>query len=475
MAKLNGLTLNTNTAALSDALAGFSVNIHDPNNTLDASQLSLLKLDARYAANQWMSHFNNKGEINIEINVQKPISGHPADARPGTEVQIGSTSVDVPMGPLKQHMAWNVMQAGTINEMLTGRDPNGAGPDIIINIDPEVIKGGYLNPHPFQTRGDVPAGQSDIVSLLLHEMGHGFGIGDSYRDPKTGELQGAVNLVPSGVDINYNETVWDKLVNINADGSATFLGVNAFQANGNFFAAVTTLNNGEQYQHFGNDLRDYHNQGSDLMTGIGLYKQMAYDISDYDLAVLKDLGAPVKVPVLAVEHSIDSVIGINHKVAGLALQDASSLANYLAHSTVDTGRTGAHDAIHALTAVTNAGSSLAVDFAHLTGNIVQATNHAASAIGNDVVHTVENGASDVIHGNNLNGTETDSSGDHDLQALLQHLSGLNHAAHAFSVPGLEMVSQSPTQVEHATIYHYAIPVNAEPSLILDYHFAHQLV
>lgn len=279
---------------LIDIASGFTVHVSDPNHTLTASQLSLLTLDARYAANDWMSRLNNKGVIDIEINLQKPVSGHPADGGPAAHVQVGTETIDVPVGPLNQHMAWNVMRPGTISEMLTGKDPNGADPDIIINIDPDTVKTGYLNPHPSQTRYDGPVGQSDVISTLLHEIGHGLGIGDGYRDPNTGQLPATVTGAPGGIAINYTETVWDKLVTFKADGTAFFAGVNAFLADGNFFPAVTTLKNGEQYFHFGNDLRDVRNGGGDLMTGVGLFKGIAYEVTDLDLAVMKDLGASVK-------------------------------------------------------------------------------------------------------------------------------------------------------------------------------------
>jgi hypothetical protein len=57
---------------------------------------------------------------------------------------------------------------------------------------------------------------------------------------------------------------------------------------------VTTLKNGEQYAHFGNDMT---HAGNDLMGGVNVYTGTVYEITDLDLAVLRDIGAPVKAPV----------------------------------------------------------------------------------------------------------------------------------------------------------------------------------
>ncbi len=68
----------------------------------------------------------------------------------------------------------NVFQAGPILELQNGVDPNGASPDIGIDINLDFINsssfffGGLAN-------GNVPFGQTDLFTVLAHELGHGLG------------------------------------------------------------------------------------------------------------------------------------------------------------------------------------------------------------------------------------------------------------------------------------------------------------
>ena len=70
--------------------------------------------------------------------------------------------------------------------------------------------------------------------------------------------------------ISYTETTFDRLVEIHSDGSAWFTGANAEKVYGGP-VPVTTLKNGEQYEHFGNEFNwTGHGVGYDLMSGVGL-------------------------------------------------------------------------------------------------------------------------------------------------------------------------------------------------------------
>ena len=66
------------------------MDVNDPNLSLTAEQLAALTADARFAANDWLSYFDNKGVIDIEINIQK-LSGDAGDA-----VGDGKAAVYVP-------------------------------------------------------------------------------------------------------------------------------------------------------------------------------------------------------------------------------------------------------------------------------------------------------------------------------------------------------------------------------------------
>ena len=130
-----------------DTLSGYSLHVNDPNHSLTADQLKALTADARFAADDWLSHFNNKGVIDIEVNIGKTTPDHPANGKSAIYVSDHTDAIDSMAGPISMHQAWNVQQAGTLTEMKTGVDPNGSAPDMIINIDPDFAKGAFLDPN----------------------------------------------------------------------------------------------------------------------------------------------------------------------------------------------------------------------------------------------------------------------------------------------------------------------------------------
>ena len=291
----------------------YSLRVNDNAHRITTDQLKALMADARYAADDWFSHFTNKGKIDIEINIAKLTPDHPANGKPGIYVPDHTETIDTVNGPFNIHQVWNVQQAGTLIEMKTGVDPNGEAPDMIINIDPDFLKGAFLAPDPnFQehshdTRGVPRNDQADMINFLLHEMGHGFGIG-SDRNTDTGDLP---RQVTPGL-ISYTETTFDKFIEIHSDGSAWFTGANAEQVYGGP-VPVTTLKNGEQYEHFGNEsVWNRYDAAHDVMSGVGIANGYRYDITDLDIAVMKDIGAPVPVPVPLTLVSDTSLIGTHN-------------------------------------------------------------------------------------------------------------------------------------------------------------------
>ncbi|MGH1571390.1 DUF4214 domain-containing protein [Methylobacterium sp. P31] len=165
----------------------------------------------------------------------------------------------------------------------------------------------------------------------MHEIGHGLGI-ISYRNSNTGVLP------------NY-EMVFDKYTVVNPDGSVSFVGPNAESVYGGL-VSVTTLNNGEQYSHFGNSISEP--DGRDLMNGVEFDYGTRYNISNLDIAVMKDLGFLVGTQPPAAPASLADAAVVNGHVSAAndtATQALTGTAE--ANSTVtvyDNGTALAHTA-----------------------------------------------------------------------------------------------------------------------------------
>jgi hypothetical protein len=242
----------------------FTIQISDPNHF---QQDAAVVADVRKAASDWGVYISGLGSIDIQVNIAAT-----------TRASGGADSVV----PVTTDGSRTVLQTGTIAELLNGVDPNGAAPDLTITIDPTYLLNElWLDPDPFNPSA-IPLNLTDAVSVFRHELGHGFGIA-GYRNS-------------SGTLPSDHESTWDRLVQINSDGSASFVGANATAAYDGA-VPVTTLQNGEQYNHLGNGADA---ASSDLMNGVVFNRGVSYDISHLDVAILKDLGAPtISVPNVA--------------------------------------------------------------------------------------------------------------------------------------------------------------------------------
>jgi hypothetical protein len=233
----------------------YNVTLNDPGHS---PQDAALLADVSAAVAHWARYLGGLGSLNVQVNVLG-LSGAVASGGPGTIVMAGTDAGRI------------VYRSSAASELLTGTDPNGSQADLRLNVDPGYLASLWLDPN-----SPMPLSKYDGLTVFMHEIGHGLGI-LTFRNAVTGALSDA-------------ETEWDRLVSLNANGTASFNGTYAKAIYGGP-VPVTTLQNGEQYSHIGNSPTEP--AGKDVMLGTGLPPGVRYDVSDLDLAIMKDLGLKV--------------------------------------------------------------------------------------------------------------------------------------------------------------------------------------
>jgi len=180
---------------------------------------------------------------------------------------------------------------GTQIEMVTGQDPNGDDVDIFVNINTDFLTqpSAFFGTDPDRV---VPAGSLDYVSILVHELLHGFGF-FSFRD-NSGEdviFNGGPIESTYGLSVDFEDIGEDFL-------SATYDGANVVDVYGTEVQLETTFNSGgSDVSHFAL----FNPDGSIADTAIALMNPAANrgDVGELgllELAVLQDLFYTVIIP-----------------------------------------------------------------------------------------------------------------------------------------------------------------------------------
>jgi FG-GAP-like repeat len=240
----------------------FNVEVNDTIGTF-GSLTQLIRTDVAYAGSVWASYIRSSATIDVRVN----ISETPSNTANGTS----ATSVF-----LNNAGGMNLFEIGTISEMLTGSDPNGVAPDVIINLDPDFINTWlYFDANPSPTSA-VPLNKTDAVETFEHELGHAFGL-NGFLDQATGA---------SGAS---GRSTFDAFVTI-VNGVPYFTGPRAEA----IYGGPVPLTIGNIY-HVGNSAGQ---PGSgllnDLMNGVVGLLGKSPGPSSVDLAILEDVGVPMR-------------------------------------------------------------------------------------------------------------------------------------------------------------------------------------
>ncbi len=256
--------------ASASAHAGIEILFQDAQG-LHVSRYQEIQRIAIAAGQDWLARFEPLGfEPVISVQIAfAPIAT--ANGRSAMATQVGITAAGL-----------RLFEQGAAYELATGVDTNGAAVDVEITLG----DAGYLqnelwfDPDPILRQAPVPLDRTDAYSVFLHEFGHAFGF-NGWRDGLTGVLPG-----------DYLST-FDALVEeVTHSGSQElyFAGAGAV----GLYGAPVPLTQG-LYGHLGNWGPGPGSQlGPDLMNGLFFQRGARYGISALDLAVLTDLGLPIR-------------------------------------------------------------------------------------------------------------------------------------------------------------------------------------
>ncbi|MFO1082217.1 MAG: hypothetical protein U1E23_16490 [Reyranellaceae bacterium] len=154
---------------------GYTVSVVDKIGTYGA-YVSAIKADALYAANVWVSLLPATAATSASIDIEVDIANTPSKTANGR----AATTV-----PLFTRGDVTTQLLGTLSELQTGIDPNGAAADVLINIDPTYIDTWVLfDPTPVSLT--VPSNKVDSIEVFEHEIGHGLGL-NGFLDWSTGQ------------------------------------------------------------------------------------------------------------------------------------------------------------------------------------------------------------------------------------------------------------------------------------------------
>jgi hypothetical protein len=234
----------------------YDVNLSDSIDYPDDAQLIAALNEA---LGDFSSHMSGKGTLVTQLNL--------GDA--GASRADGSSTVYLTNGLTAGGQT--LVQLGSIEALRTGQHPQGTTSDITINLDRDYLPLLHFGDDP------VPAGRVDAVSVFRHELQHAFGM--------TGYIQNDGVALSNGTYM----TAFDTFIDRHEDGSAFFTGPTAVSLYGGA-VPLTTTSSTQNFYHLANTLND--TLVHDLMTGV-YFSGQTYEISNLDLAILKDVGAPV--------------------------------------------------------------------------------------------------------------------------------------------------------------------------------------
>jgi hypothetical protein len=247
------------------AVITFQVSFNDPGSAF-SSYYDRIRSNVLAAGSEWSSHFGSSYSASLQLQLSF------------ADIATASGS-SITNGYVGQSNGYSIYEQGATREILSGKDPNGATPDIRIAIG----RNGYLqnelwfDPSPTRQTATVPTNRTDARSVFLHELGHAFAF-NGWRDGRTGAL-------PGGYQSTFDAWV----------ASGTFQGQPQLYFSGpgarSLFGGPVPLTSGN-YGHLGNAApRPGSMLVADLMNGVSYSRGTRYHVTPLDWAIFDDTRA----------------------------------------------------------------------------------------------------------------------------------------------------------------------------------------
>jgi hypothetical protein len=280
----------------------------DPDKLLTSAEREGLLSNLDAAIQEWAQHLYGLAPVNIEIEVKN-------------NVQFGRFAAG-PAGSVLRNVndkGQEIYETFATYKMRTGRAADINKSDIVVAIQPDYMRKNYwIDPNPTQQTDPVPQSKISLVTVLAHELGHGFGMICDFDslDEDEGFISDAKFASSKKVTVYYSLISWTNPkapAFVGPTARATYGGdvpVAFFQRSniqGDTVAEIQVQRGQEMFHVWQNPQQNINHYGR--LTSADSDKDMVFfglmsagwqpvagriHVGEIDWAILKDLGLPVR-------------------------------------------------------------------------------------------------------------------------------------------------------------------------------------